>query len=231
MNILILNGSPKEHSTTMRLTDAFISGMNTSNAHCIDSVHVIQKTIKPCTGCFACWQLQNGECIQQDDQNELLKKMIASDIIIYSFPLYCYGMPSHLKAVVDRTIPLAKLTMKEKNGIVMHESLFDLSQKHYVVISGCGFPDWQGNFDALKMQCSSFFGNNLTMICVPEAPLLSQPSADPLTMPLLEKFKQAGREYLNHFSLSPDTVHSLETPMLPNDIYIQIVNSYTAASL
>lgn len=224
MKILILNGSPKAKSDTMHLTNAFLDGIANRGEHQIEIINVIEKEIKPCLGCFACWKIQNGKCVQNDYQNEILGKIIESNVIILSFPLYCYGMPSHLKAVIDRIIPLSKMSMKEENGIVSHDTLIDLSKKHFAVISGCGFPNWSGNFDAVRIQCRNMFGNNLTTICVPETPMLNEPTAEPLTKPLLEKFAKAGEEYAENLKLSEETVAMLETPMLPNEIYIQIVN-------
>ena len=224
MKILVLNGSPKAKSDTMHLTNAFLDGIANSGEHQIEIINVIEKEIKSCLGCFACWKIQNGKCVQNDYQNEILGKIVESNVIILSFPLYCYGMPSHLKAVIDRIIPLSKMSMKEENGIVSHDTLIDLSKKHFAVISGCGFPNWSGNFDAVRIQCRNMFGNNLTTICVPETPMLNEPTAEPLTKPLLEKFAKAGEEYAENLKLSEETVAMLETPMLPNEIYIQIVN-------
>ncbi len=51
-------------------------------------------------------------------------------------------MPSHIKAVLDRMIPFCKLNMKESNGRVEHELLYDLLKKKFVIISGCVFPNW-----------------------------------------------------------------------------------------
>ena len=228
MKILVLNGSPKKQSDTMHLTNAFLNGMNKQSSNEVEIVNVIEKEIKPCLGCFACWKNLDGKCIQKDDQNDILKKIVEADVIIWSFPLYCYSMPSHLKAVCDRTIPLAKMSMKEENGTVVHDSLFDLSQKNYVVISGCGFPDWDGNFDGLKLQCKNMFGEKLTMVCVPETPMLNEPTAMPLTQPLLTKFEAAGAEYAQNMVLADATVSALEMPMLPNEVYIQIVNQNAA---
>ncbi|MGN0558527.1 MAG: flavodoxin family protein [Acutalibacteraceae bacterium] len=224
MKVLVLNGSPKAKSDTMHMTNAFIKGIKETGEHQIEIINVIEKEIKPCTGCFACWKMQKGKCVQNDFQNEILSKIIESDVVIWSFPLYCYGMPSHLKAVVDRTIPLAKMNMKEENGVVRHETLIDFTEKHYVVLCGCGFPNWNGNFDALRMQCANMFPINLTTVCVPETPMLSVPEAEPLTKPLLEKFVKAGKEFAEKLALSDETIASLEVPMLPNDVYIQIVN-------
>ena len=37
---------------------------------------------------------------------EILEQMLASDLLLFSFPLYCYGMPAMLKNIIERTLPL-----------------------------------------------------------------------------------------------------------------------------
>ena len=224
MKVLVLNGSPKKQSDTFRMTERFLKGLDSAGEHEITVVNVIEKNIAPCKGCFGCWQQGKGHCLIDDDQNGILDLYRASDLIIWSFPLYCYGMPSHLKAVLDRTIPLMKMDMVQlSDGRVQHVALADFSKIHTVVISGCGFPDWEGNFDALKMQCRQCFGN-LTMVCVPETPMLNVPQAAVVADPLLDRFEAAGAEYAKNLSLSPDTVAGLEAPMIPKEMYIRIVN-------
>jgi multimeric flavodoxin WrbA len=224
MKILVLNGSPKKKSDTFRLTDAFLKGLNRNNEHEIRVIDVINKKISPCRGCFGCWQKLEGHCVIVDDQNEILDLYRDSDIIIWSFPLYCYGMPSHLKAVLDRTIPLVKMKMVQlPDGTVRHEALADFSKIHTVVISGCGFPDWEGNFDALKLMCKNCFGN-LSMVCVPETPMLNVPEAAIVADPLLDRFRKAGEEYEATLTLSAETIAELERPMISAEDYIRNVN-------
>jgi len=224
MNILVLNGSPKQKSDTLRLTSHFLAGL-TAEAVCdVTVVDVIQKTIRPCTGCFACWARGDGHCVQQDDQNEILDAYCKADVIIWSFPLYCYGMPSHLKAVLDRTIPLLKLNMTETDGRVQHETLVDFSKKRTVVICGAGFPDWDGNFEAVRLQCRNAFSDPV-MVFVPEAPLLNIPQAAPVAEPLLEQFRLAGQEYARSLTLAPETIRKLETPMISKEDYLRGVNA------
>lgn len=224
MNVLVLNGSPKSQSDTMRLTRSFLSGL-TSQTDCkVTVVDVIQKKIKPCLGCFGCWQRGEGKCVQQDDQNDILAAYARADVILWSFPLYCYGMPSHLKAVLDRTIPLLKLRMTETDGRVQHEALIDFSKKQTVVICGAGFPDWEGNFEPLRLMCRNSFGNPI-MVCVPETPLLNIAQARPAAEPLLEKFRMAGEEFAHAGTLVPETIRQLETPMIPKEDYLHGVNA------
>ena len=224
MKILVLNGSPKKKSDTFRMTDAFLKGLNKTGEHEADIINVIDRKVAPCQGCFGCWQKGDGHCVIDDDQNGILDLYRAADIIIWSFPLYVYGMPSHLKAVLDRTIPLVKMKMQQDaDGAVRHEALIDFSKKHTLVISGCGFPDWEGNFDGLRLQCAQAFRGS-QIVCVPETPMLNVPQAAVVADPLLARFEKAGEEYAQNLSLSPETVAALETPMIPKEMYIRIVN-------
>ncbi len=224
MKILVLNGSPKQKSDTFRLTQAFLDGMNSEQQHDVTIINVIEKTIAPCRGCFGCWAKMDGHCVIEDDQNAILDMYVNADLIIWSFPLYCYAMPSHLKAVLDRTIPLIKMKMvRNADGSVQHEALADFSRLHTLVISGCGFPDWEGNFEPLRKMCFNCF-RDPDIVCVPETPLLNVPAAAVVAEPLLEKFRNAGKEYSKTFRLSKETVAALETPMIPQEEYIRNVN-------
>ena len=224
MKILVLNGSPKKRSDTFRMTEAFLKGLNRDGRHEIHIVNVIDKKIAPCRGCFGCWQRGDGHCVIADDQNDILDLYRDADVIIWSFPLYCYGMPSHLKAVLDRTIPLVKMNMeRQPDGTVRHEALADFSRIHTLVICGCGFPHWEGNFDSLRKMCEACFGDP-DIVCVPETPLLNVPQAAPVADPLLERFQKAGEEYAAALRLSKETVAALEAPMIPAEDYIRSVN-------
>ena len=223
MKILVLNGSPKKQSDTFRLTESFLRGLNKKERHEVTVIDVIDKNIAPCRGCFGCWAKMDGHCVIEDDQNGILDLYRNADLIIWSFPLYCYAMPSHLKAVMDRTIPLVKMKMVETaDGRVQHEALADLGI-HTVVICGCGFPNWDGNFDGLRIMCKHAFCNP-TMVCVPETPLLNVPQAAVVADPLLAKFEKAGEEYAESFTLSAETVASLEYPMISREDYLRNVN-------
>ena len=224
MKILVLNGSPKKKSDTFRLTEAFLRGLNRGGEHEVNVVNVIEKNIAPCRGCFGCWKRMDGHCVIDDDQNAILDLYRAADVILWSFPLYCYAMPSHLKALLDRTIPLVKMKMERlPDGTVRHEALADFSRIHTLVICGCGFPAWEGNFDGLRMMCKVCFCGP-DMVCVPETPLLNVPAAAVVAEPLLERFERAGEEYARTLTLSAETVAALETPMIPGEEYMRQVN-------
>ncbi len=224
MKVLVLNGSPKKKSDTLTITEAFVDGLNAEEDCFVTTVDVINKKINPCLGCFQCMKSANNRCAQEDDQNNLLELMISSDIIIWSFPLYFFSLPSHLKAVLDRTLPLGRKEMKIENERVVHLTNIDMKQKQYIMISGCGFPYFEDNFKAVKQMFMNIYPA-LTTICISEAPMLNAKSAVSLAEPLLAHIRNAGIEYRKMGKLSDETVSLIETPMLDRDVYIQICNN------
>ena len=220
MKILVLNGSPKKKSDTMVLTNAFLRGIKKNGSHDIFVMNISEMKISSCRGCFGCWQVKNKHCVIDDDQNRILDLYPEMDLIIWSFPLYCYGMPSHIKAVLDRTIPLNQMKMEIVDGRTRHLPMVDFSKIHTVVISGCGFPNYEHNFEGLSRQCDLCFGN-LTKIFVPETPLLNIPEAKPVTEPKVLAFENAGEEYAKNFSLSPETIENLQSLMISKEDYIK----------
>ena len=225
MKVLVLNGSPKKNSNTMMLTHAFLRGLNAEEKHEIQVVSVIEKDIGFCRGCLSCWFRQDGHCVIQDDMNDILDDIIASDVILWSFPLYYHGIPAPLKAVLDRTNPFLKIDMRMESGAAVHDTVVDLSAKKNIVITGCGFPYDPRNFAPLKMQMEMILGKPM-MICVYETTLLTLPlpTIDPLKQRLLAAFTEAGKEFSREGSIAQDTLRKLEEPMLPNERYIQIIN-------
>lgn len=224
MRIFVLNGSPKEKSDTMRLTRAFLKGLQTEENQEITCLRAIDQQVGPCLGCFGCWAPGAAGCVQHDGMEGILEQILQADLVLFSFPLYCYGMPSPLKAIVDRMLPLSRMDMLEQDGRVVHRSRYDMQMKKFLMICGCGFPSFPGNFDPAVQQFRNLFGKDAQAICISEAPMLNVPAAAPLADSLLAKMEQAGRMFAEHGCLDDATIAALETPMLPREVYLDIIN-------
>ena len=114
MNILAINGSPKgKRSNTWRLTSAFLDGIiawaenGRKQAPAIETLSVSTLDIKPCLGCFSCWSKTPGKCCIHDDMRAVIEKILWADVIIWSFPLYYFGLPGQLKNLIDRQLPMS----------------------------------------------------------------------------------------------------------------------------
>lgn len=98
MKILVLNGSPKgERSNIMELTKAFCEGIGQRVEIQTEIVPVYQKKIQDCLGCFRCWRVTPGTCCLQDDVAGIIEQILEADLIIWSFPLYYFGLPPGLR--------------------------------------------------------------------------------------------------------------------------------------
>lgn len=220
MNILVLQGSPRPmtRSNTYSITEAFLKGLG--EGHKIDVIDVLRRNVKPCLGCFGCWHKTPGHCIQHDDMDDILPLFIDADLVIWSLPLYYYGMPSHVKALMDRTLPLAKGDIiATENGRGAHPLRYALHFKT-VLISTSGFPGANNNFEALQRQfeicyCGGFAGK----IFVPEGELLKIKEAEPFTAPMYARAEAAGREFLANGCLSAETEQAFTQPMIPFEEY------------
>lgn len=225
MKVLVLNGSPKkDNSDTMHMTRAFLEGMDAVHVNEVTVLHAVDQVVKPCLGCFVC-KKNGGICMLEDDMADILRQILASDLLIWSFPLYCFGMPAPLKAIIDRTMPLSTMAMHKVDGRYEHESQRDFSRLKYVMISGCGFPSAQNNFEGMITQFQYMFGvEDSTIITVTESPIFGVHAANAVTKPFLQKVRKAGREYAETGVLSEHTLRKLSRPMIPPKLYERIAN-------
>lgn len=223
--ILLINGSPKgTASDTMHLASAFIKGMEDEEALEVSVINTYDAHIRYCTGCFACMK-NGGKCVIDDDMASILKQILSSDVLVFSFPLYCYGMPASLKALLDRTLPMSHMTMEKTEEGYEHTAQSDFSHLRYVMICGSGFPSFEGSFDAVSRSFISMFPREKsTLLCVSESPMFSSPEASSVTIPFLAKVRASGAEYAKSGTLSAETLHFLSVPMIPPEQYIAIVN-------
>ena len=224
MKIFVLNGSPKrDKSDTMRITRAFLDGMNETEPQAVHTIHVIDKRIEYCSGCFSCMR-NGGTCVHDDDMREILEEILASDLLIWSFPLYCYGMPAPLKALLDRTLPLSSMAMQKVGDRYEHVGQADFSHLRYLMICGCGFPNSRQNFEPAVAQFRLCFPGSHTIITVPESPMFNVPEAAVVTEPRLALVKQAGKQYAETGRIDAALLAEICSPMIPEERYAAIVN-------
>ena len=224
MKILVFNGSPKrDKSDTMHISRAFLEGMKKAGSQDIQIIDVIDKHIEYCTGCFAC-KYNGGTCIHNDDMRPILEQILDSDLLLFSFPLYSYGMPAHLKALLDRTLPLSSMAMRKVGDRYEHVEQADFSRLRYLMVCGCGFPNSRHNFEPAILQFKLCFPCDHTIITVPESPMFNAPEAAVVTAPRLELVTRAGEQYAKTGVIESSLMEQICSPMIPEDQYAAIVN-------
>lgn len=128
MKIVVLTGSPHQDGTSFLLTERFIAGAE-SKGHTVTRFDVGMGSVHPCIGCDKCLSDPNKQCIFHDDMEKIAPAILNADMIVLSMPLYYFGIPAQLKAVIDRFYPI--------NDAVIQKNL-----KSMLIVTGGDEDSW-----------------------------------------------------------------------------------------
>lgn len=163
MNIVVLLGSPNRRGSTWLLADSFRQGAE-SAGHAVEMIDAAHADIRPCTGCVHCGY--EGPCVQKDGMDEIRRKILHADMLVFATPLYYYGMSAQLKTLIDRFCAFnASLTRKHMRSALLAAAwnsdgrTFDALEAHYKTLvrylafkdmgmilgGGCGTPAMTAN--------------------------------------------------------------------------------------
>ena len=99
MHVLGIVGSPRIGGNTDILVDQVLNGAKEAGAS-VEKVILNKLEIKPCQACDSCYK--TGSCMQKDDMETLLNKMLESDVWVLGTPIYWWGPSAQFKAFLDR---------------------------------------------------------------------------------------------------------------------------------
>lgn len=125
MNILILDGSPHVNGTTSVLRKAF-EECATENGHKISTFHAAKEDLHACLGCDHCRTTDKG-CVYKDSMEKLNPLLLEAECVVFSTPLYYFGMSTQIKMVIDRFYA---------NNALLREQ-----HKKAILIAACGDSD------------------------------------------------------------------------------------------
>ncbi|MBQ5317039.1 MAG: NAD(P)H-dependent oxidoreductase [Oscillospiraceae bacterium] len=227
MKILLINGSPKgRRSNSLRVAQAFCEGFCESTGAEVDTVTLSEMDIKGCKGCFGCWKGTPGKCVIKDDMPVIIEKLIAADVVIYSFPLYYFSVPGILKDMIDRQLPMMLPFMTDREdglGSGAHPQRYDMAPKRYMLISTCGFYSAEGNYNAVCGMFDHICGKDYDTIFCGQGELFSVDALRSLTDAYLGKVRNAGREFA-HGSITAETKASLAELLMPKDVFEKLAD-------
>lgn len=226
MKILAINGSPKgKRSNTWRLTSVFLEGITIqeendgAQAPEIETLNIGSLNIKSCLGCFSCWSKTPGKCCIHDDMQGVIDKILWADVVVWSFPLYYFGLPGQLKTLIDRQLPMSLPFMCTETESGGHPSRYDMSGKRTVVISTCGFYTAQGNYDCVTNLYDRLCGKGgYTAIFCGQGELFRVKELSERTDEYLSWVKKAGQEFASD-GITGETRGKLDRNLFPRDVF------------
>jgi len=185
MNILLLQGGAKKNGNTAKGLE-WVKDELISLGHDVETVYLHSKNLKGCMGCAKCKQTMDAPgCIQKDDMPDIMEKMIKAQAVVFSSPLYFWGVNAQLKSVIDRTYSLyatapehISLVEGQRQGLLMTGAgpfdnnaaeaftAFGRMQKYHksvnaaeLFVGGCSTPD---QMDASVKDQACEFARKLT---------------------------------------------------------------------
>ncbi len=236
MKILVINGSPKgDRSNTLTVTRSFLAGVERALSEKgqkvikADVVNIYEKDISACRGCFVCWSSPDGSCVIKDDFCSIKDKFLEADLVIASFPLYFFGMPSGMKGFTDRTVSLMKpysgSSLRSDAGKSYHKFKHDLSTKQFVIISTCGYADSSDVYTSLRAELDLIFGSkNYFPIFCPQGELFGFEQLKRHTDRYLSNVEAAGYEFASSGEVSEKTKNKTERSIIPQHAFEKICN-------
>jgi len=99
MNVLGIYGSPRNGGNSDLLLDKALEGARSAGAETF-SVYARDLKISGCDSCGAC--NKTGECVILDDMQSVYPLLRDADVSLFSSPIYFYGLPAQVKALIDR---------------------------------------------------------------------------------------------------------------------------------
>jgi len=99
MKVLGVLGSPRIGGNSDLLLNQALTGAKEAGAK-VEKIILSRKRIFGCLDCTKC--NETGICVIKDDMLQIHQKILRSDAIIHSVPLYFWAMTSQMKAYLDR---------------------------------------------------------------------------------------------------------------------------------
>ena len=102
MKLTTLLGSARKKGNTATVLN-WVEEELTARGHSVVRIYLNSKTIGGCLGCGKCKENANEiACVQKDDAIDIFERMIASDAVLFTSPVYFWGFTSQLKRLIDR---------------------------------------------------------------------------------------------------------------------------------
>jgi len=98
-DILAIAGGLRKNANSTILLEEAIKGAESAGA-AVEKITVRDLRISGCRECHSCDA--TGECIIKDEMQKIYSWLRSIKNIIISSPIFYYGIPSQLKAVIDR---------------------------------------------------------------------------------------------------------------------------------
>lgn len=150
MNIKVLgiSTSPRIKGNSDLLLRQALAGAESAGAS-TEYVHLHDYKISPCIECNACYS--TGICSVQDDYQQLLKKILDTDRLIFATPIFFMTVCAQAKMLIDR----CQCLWAKK--YVLKEELFPNGKDRRAMVIAVGGSRSKKQFECIRLTMKTYF--------------------------------------------------------------------------
>ncbi len=234
MKVTVFNGSPRGRKSNSHLmVELLMKGAREAGAE-TEEVFLIEKDIKYCRGCFACWVKTPGICAIKDDMPALIDLCLESDYMGMAGPVYNMYMTGLLKNFSDRFLPLATPHIhRNDDGSFYHKGRVKRFPRQFFIFNS-GFPGAH-NFELLEhfVEIVKRGGANRVVLeiyrnCGEALGIVEdeEPAVARRINDFREALRKAGHEMVASDKVRPETVAHLHIELMSDEEYMAGANRH-----
>ncbi len=149
MKVLGIHSSPRTDSNSDILLLRALEGAKAEGAE-TEEIFARELKMEGCRECGGCDE--TGACVVEDDMQGVYPKLIGADAVIVSSPVFFYGPPAQLKALIDRCQAMWNRRMLNKKGKDLDR--YDSGKGFLIAV---GATKGERLFEAMKLIAKYFF--------------------------------------------------------------------------
>lgn len=188
--------------------------------------------IKPCRGCLSCWGRPDGSCfIKDDDIPAIRERLTNADVVIWSFPLFLFGIPGQMKVLLERIVGMFSPYMGqkiEKNEnfakLGLHGLKFQKEGQKIILLSSCAWSDIDVVYEPIVKQFDCILGHeNYQLIACPQMRTLHHRGGERRLEVLRKRYWLGGAELAKMGKLSQESIDLMQKNIFGDDAYEKLV--------
>ncbi len=143
-----ISTSPRINGNSDLLLHEALAGAESAGSH-IEYIHLSDYNISPCIECNACYT--TGTCEIQDDFQQLLKKMLDADRLVFATPIFFMTVCAQAKMLIDRSQCLWV------NKYILKKQLITPKRDRRAMVIAVGGSKSTKQFESIRLTMKSYF--------------------------------------------------------------------------
>jgi multimeric flavodoxin WrbA len=148
MKTLGISTSPRIHGNSDILLREALTGAESAGAE-TEYIHLSDYDISPCIECNACYS--RGECKIQDDFQQLIKKILGADRLIFATPVFFMAVCAQAKMFIDRSQCLWAYKY------ILNKQLFNSERDRRAMVIAVGGSKSKKQFEGIQLTMKFYF--------------------------------------------------------------------------